>query len=198
MILEGLVTTISEEGVPNIAPMGPHVADGDLSLRRFVLRPYVTSTTFRNLKATGEGVLHVTDDALLLALGAIGRLDAVDVEHRPATHIRGVVLTGACRYHEFRVVSIDESTDRAAFEVETIASATFRDFFGFNRAKHAVLEAAILATRTAFLPPEQIRLEFDRLAVPIAKTGGDREKRAMAMLREYVERAHAAPSGTSP
>src|SRR5262249_25957917 len=65
MILEGIVTTISPEtGEVNIAPMGPHV---DESMRHFVLRPYPTSQTYKNLKAHGEGVLHVTDDVLLLA-----------------------------------------------------------------------------------------------------------------------------------
>ncbi len=41
-------------------------------MRRFVLRPFRTSTTYRNLKAHGEGVLHITDDVLLLARTAIG------------------------------------------------------------------------------------------------------------------------------
>ena len=43
----------------NVAAMGPEVEAG---WRRFVFRPFQTSTTFRNLKATGEGVLHVVDD----------------------------------------------------------------------------------------------------------------------------------------
>ena len=58
-----------------------------------------------------------------------------------------------------------------------------REFFGFNRAKHAVVEAAILATRTAFLPREQIMAEYERLAVLVEKTGGERETEAFAFLR---------------
>ena len=69
MILEGIVTTLGPEGLLNVAPMGPQVDD---AMRRFVLRPYRTSTTYRNLKARGEGVLHVTDDVLLLARSAVG------------------------------------------------------------------------------------------------------------------------------
>ena len=52
MILEGIVTTLSPDGVLNIAPMGPQI-DAEMSLRSFVLRPYRTSTTYCNLKATG-------------------------------------------------------------------------------------------------------------------------------------------------
>ena len=35
-----------------------------------------------------------------------------------------------------------------------------REFFGFNRAKHAVLEAAILATRVELLPADEILSEL--------------------------------------
>ena len=63
MILEGIVTTVSRDGAVNIAPMGPHVEEG---MTRFLLRPFPTSQTYRNLKAHGEGVLHVSDDVLLL------------------------------------------------------------------------------------------------------------------------------------
>jgi hypothetical protein len=62
-----------------------------------------------------------------------------------------------------------------------------REFMGFNRAKHAVLEAAILATRTHLIPAEQIRDEFARLQVIVDKTAGPREREAMALLTGYVQ-----------
>ena len=61
-----------------------------------------------------------------------------------------------------------------------------RDFFGFNRAKHAVIEAAILATRTDFLAASHIQAEFERLAVPVEKTGGHQERGAFEILRQFV------------
>src|SRR2546430_9636269 len=61
-----------------------------------------------------------------------------------------------------------------------------REFLGFNRARHAVLEAAILATRTHLLPAEQIRDELARLQVIVDKTAGPREREAMALLSDYV------------
>jgi hypothetical protein len=66
-----------------------------------------------------------------------------------------------------------------------------RDFFGFNRAKHAVLEAAILATRTQFLPPDRVLAQLGELAPLVEKTGGAAEKRAFAFLRSYVEKQYA-------
>ena len=106
MILEGLVTTTSEAGRVHLAPMGPRVR-GDWS--GFVLRPFPTSTTFQNLKARREGVLHVTDDVNLLARAAVGQ--APDVETIPAAVVAGFVIKNCCRFYEFRVAALDESPD---------------------------------------------------------------------------------------
>jgi hypothetical protein len=182
VILEGLVTTLGPDDALNVAPMGPRF-DGDWS--RFVLRPFRTSTTYRNLKERGEGVLHVTDDVLLLARAAIGPVP--DVETRPADVVRGRILLTSAYYHEFRVLDIDDRDDRATIRVETVASGRLRDLFGLNRAKHAVVEAAILATRVAFLPIDAIRDDLMRLAPLVEKTGGPDEREAFARLRTFIE-----------
>jgi hypothetical protein len=182
MILEGIVTTLDPEGILNVAPMGPQVVDP--GLRWFVLRPYRSATTYRNLKAHGEGVLHVTDDVLLLARSAIGL--PLDVATRPAEVVRGRILSAACRYYEFRVAELDDGEARATIRAETVAEGRLRDFFGWNRAKHAVVEAAILATRTEFLPPEEILAEYRKLAVLVEKTGGAAERAALDLLIDHV------------
>src|SRR5271157_1553400 len=107
MILEGVVTTVSPTGPVNIAPMGPRLlGDPCAELTRFVLRPYRTAQTCANLLAHGEGVLHVTDDVMLLARAALGELDPPPAL-RPAERVRGWVLADACRWYEFRVTSCD-------------------------------------------------------------------------------------------
>src|SRR3954471_9802456 len=167
MILEGMVTTVSPEGRVNIAPMGPRV---DTAMERFLLRPFRTAQTYRNLKAHGEGVLHVTDDVLLLARSALGPVEPPPDLFR-AEKVRGWVLGDACRYYEFRVRSLDDREERTRIEAEVVHAGRLRDFFGFNRAKHAVVEPAILATRTGFLPLADIEAEFRKLAVIVDKTG---------------------------
>jgi hypothetical protein len=187
MILEGVVTTVAAGGAVNVAPMGPLVeppAPGR-DLERFVLRPFRTAQTYANLKAHGEGVLHVTDDVLLLARAAVGRLDPLP-PLAPAERVRGWVLRDACRYYEFRVTACDDRAERARFDAEVVHAGRLCDFFGFNRAKHAVVEAAILATRTALLPPEEIESEYRKLAVLVEKTGGPQEREAFALLRGYI------------
>jgi hypothetical protein len=184
MILEGIVTTLSPDGVLNVAPMGPHV---EPALERFVLRPFPTAQTYRNLKAHGEGVLHVTDDVLLLARAALGPVEPPPPVF-PAAGVRGSVLHDACRYYEFRVRSLDESEPRVRIACEVVHAGRLRDFFGFNRAKHAVVEAAILATRTDFLPLDEIETEYRKFGVVVDKTGGEQERQAFAFLRAHVER----------
>jgi len=182
LILEGIVTTVDSHGTINIAPMGPDVGP---EMDRFLLRPFRTSQTFQNLKTNGEGVLHVTDDVLLLAKAAIGGVEPLPALVR-AKIIRGWILQDSCRYFEFRVKSMDESEERIRIEAEVVASERLRDFFGFNRAKHSVVEAAILATRTAFLPLDQIEAEYEKLAVLVEKTGGEQEHLAFALLQDHI------------
>jgi hypothetical protein len=60
---------------------------------------------------------------------------------------------------------------------------TGREFLGFNRACHAVLEASILASRVRRLPAADVRAELSRLQVLVDKTAGPREREAMAYVR---------------
>jgi hypothetical protein len=184
VILEGIVTTLLPEGSVHIAPMGPKV---EPSMTRFVLRPFRTAQTYRNLKAHGEGVLHITDDVLLLAKAALGPVEPPAALFE-ASRVHGFVLQDSCRYFEFRVVSLDDSEERTRIDAEVVHSGRLRDFFGLNRAKHAVVEAAILATRTEFLPIEEIEADYRKLAVLVEKTGGEQERQAFALLQEHVAR----------
>src|SRR5262249_40597278 len=94
----------------------------------------------------------------------------------------------ACRYHEFRVTALDDRSERAWIAATVVHTGRLRDFFGFNRAKHAVVEAAILATRTAFLPLDEIEAEDRKLEVIVTKTGGEAEGKAFAFLRAHLAR----------
>ena len=183
MILEGLVTTTAADGTPHLAPMGPRVG---ADFARFVLRPFPTSQTYRNLLAHPEGVLHTTDDALLVARAAVGKVEHMP-ELRPAQKVKGFVLADACRAFEFVARSVDDSAERVRIDCEVVHAHRLRDFFGFNRAKHAVLEAAILATRLHLLPHADIAAEYRKLRVVVEKTGGPAEVEAMDFLDRHLQ-----------
>ncbi|HEX6985451.1 MAG TPA: DUF447 domain-containing protein [Planctomycetaceae bacterium] len=188
MILEGVVTTRNADGGVNVAPMGPKLRVGDDGMPRFdrlLLRPFKTSATYCNLARERCGVFHVTDDVLLLARAAV--LDAFEPPPTtPAAEVSAARLADCCRYYEFVVDSIDESEDRTTMEARVVRSGRVRDFFGLNRAKHAVVEAAILATRRHLIAADALRAEFDRLRPLVEKTGGPAEHEAFALLERVV------------
>ena len=188
MILEGLVTTLNADGSPHLAPMGPRVAP---DFARFTLRPFPTSTTYHNLRRHPEGVLHVTDDALLLARAALGAADPLP-PLRPAERVSGFVLADCCRSYEFAVRGVDDSGERMVLTAEVVHAGRHRDFFGFNRARHAVVEAAILATRFHLLPLAEVAAEFAKLRVIVVKTGGPAEHEAMDFLDARLRDAASA------
>jgi uncharacterized protein len=154
MILETIVTTLDAEGAINFAPMGVEWGEEII-----VLKPFLETSTFRNLTATRTAVVNLTDDAMLFAQGAISRPQLPWV---PATVVKGVVLEAACSWRELELLTIDATPPRS------------------------VLEAAILATRTHLLPLDQIREEYARLQIIVDKTAGPREQEAMALLTDYV------------
>jgi hypothetical protein len=157
-----------------------------------VIKPFLETTTFRNLRATGAAVVNLTDDVLLFARGAI----ATEVfPHHPAVAVGGVVLEAACSWREIEVVSIDDTPPRSRIVTRVVHRGFHREFLGFNRARHAVLEAAIIATRTHLIPADEIRRELERLQIIVDKTAGPQEREAMTLLRDYVRgRLSGAPA----
>jgi hypothetical protein len=182
MILEGIVATINEHGEANIAPMGPIV---EPDMQALLLRPFPTSQTFQNLLQRPYGVFHVVDDVLLLARAALDRLTPTP-ETFPAHAIPGRVLQDACRWYEFEVVSHDSTKKRPEIRARVVHAGRIRDFYGFNRAKHAVIEAAILASRLHILPRMEVLAQFALLEGPVRKTAGPQELEAFMFLRQYV------------
>jgi hypothetical protein len=179
VIIETIVTTRDPGGAINFAPMGVEWGED-----RIVLKPFLETTTFRNLSASKVAVVNLTDDAMLFAQGAISSPQFPWV---PAQVVPGVVLEAACSWREVEVTDVDATPPRSRMETRVVHRGFRREFIGFNRARHAVLEAAILATRTHLLPPEQIREEYARLQIIVDKTAGPREQEAMALLTRYVQ-----------
>ncbi len=181
MILETILTTQDSAGTVHCAPMGVEWGEEEI-----VIKPFLETTTLRNLRATGVAVVSLTDDVMLFAQAAIS--DA-RFPTFPAAVVPGVVLEAACSWREVRVHAIDTTPPRARVVTTVVHRGVRREFIGFNRARHAVLEAAILATRTHLLPVEQIRDEFARLQVIVDKTAGPSEREAMALLTQHVRTA---------
>jgi hypothetical protein len=179
VILETIVTSRDAGGSINFAPMGVEWGDEII-----VLKPFLETSTFRNVSASRQAVVNLTDDAMLFAQGAISSPQFPWV---PASVVQGAVLQAACSWRELEILTIDATPPRSRIEARVVHRGINREFMGFNRAKHAVLEAAILATRTHLIPADQIRDEFTRLQIIVDKTAGPREREAMTLLTGYVQ-----------
>ena len=174
-IIETVVTTINPDGSVNCGAMGVEWGE-----QRIVVKPYRGTRTLRNLRATGAAVVNVTDDILLFCQAALGDPHPPT---GPAASIEGAVLEDACSWREVRVEAIDDG-ERARAETRVVGRGSKREFIGFNRASHAVLEASILASRVRLLG--DVHEELDRLQVLVDKTGGPREREAMEFVRSVI------------
>jgi len=181
VIVETVVTTINPDGSVNCGAMGVEWGE-----ERIVIKPYRGTRTLRNLRATGAAVINLTDDILLFSQAALG--DPHPPTH-PAATVEGAVLDDACSWREVRVETLDDSVERARVSTVVVGRGTGREFLGLNRARHAVLEASILASRVRLLPAEDIRAELERLQPIVDKTAGPREREAMAYVTRHLRAA---------
>lgn len=187
MIVEGIVTTLDREGRANFAPMGV-----EWGITEIVLKPFRDTTTFRNLLETGDAVLNLVDQVSYFVQGA---LTSPSFASHAASVVTGAVMDAACSWRELRVQQAETTEARARFRCAVVHSGFQREFIGYNRARAAVIEATILATRTRILPLDDILAEYRRLQVIVDKTAGPAEREAMETLTQFVQKEAASIRG---
>ena len=183
MIRETILTTASSDGRVHIAPIGI-IAEGE----GWIIAPFRPSTTLDNLTAVPFAVANYTDDVRVFAGCLTGR------SAWPTTASDNVPvprLAGALAHAELAVVDVTEHEQRPRFHCAVVHRRSHAPFTGFNRAKAAVVEAAILVSRLHFLPREKVEAEIAYLAIAVEKTAGAEEAEAWAWLMEAI-RAHYA------
>jgi len=100
-------------------------------------------------------------------------------------------------HQELALVRVDEDASRPRLRCRVVLEQAHRPFIGFNRARAAVLECAILASRLDRLPADKIRRELAYLTIAIDKTAGPAEREAWAWLLQRVE-AHLSHDPALP
>ncbi|MGO9882895.1 MAG: DUF447 domain-containing protein [Solirubrobacteraceae bacterium] len=180
------MTTTGSDGVINCAAMGVRWGEKEL-----VFWPFDSTRTLRNLRLHGEAVVHLTDDVLLFVEAALGHPRPA---MRPASAIKGSVIQDANSWREVVATAITPSAGelpRSMVRARVVASGTgARQPLGLCRARHAAVEASILASRLRWLGTEQVWAELGRLQRLVDKTAGPSERAAMDYVRRYVaERA---------
>lgn len=189
IVVEGIITTLDSSDRLHVAAMGALVTP-EPSPPRLTLRPFETSTSLRHLRERGEAVFHLVDDPILLARTVVKRLDVATIPTRAAQRVAGRILTDCCGYRELRVLTIQETRPRVAVELRVEAAGQVREWAGWNRARFAVVEAAILATRVGILPQVDIERQLVGLRPLVEKTGGEHEHQAFEWLVEHIREQH--------
>jgi hypothetical protein len=187
MIRETIVTTISASGEVHIAPLGI-IEDGE----GWIIAPFRPSVTIDNLRAVPFAVANYTDDVRIFAGCLTGRKDWPIT---PSDEVPVPRLAGALAHCELAVARVTEDARRPRFHCGVVCLASHAPFEGFNRAKAAVVEAAILVSRIHMLSREKIESEMAFLATAIGKTAGPDEEQAWNWLVERVQAQYSGKRG---
>jgi len=187
MIFETVVTTVSSQGTPHVAPMGIRYRDDQV-----VLMPFRPSTTLDNILSTGHAVLNVLTDVRVFAGCVCGNKQWPVV---PLDPFPGVRLQAALSHIELQLATQDHADpQRPRLGLKRLRDVQHAPFIGLNRAQAAVLEGAVLVSRLHLLPPEKITTEMTYLQIAIDKTAGTAEHEAWGWLQQTVARHLAGAS----
>ncbi len=179
MIKETIITTLNEDGSIHIAPMGVRHEDD-----YYVIAPFKPSTTLKNLERSGQAVINMTDDVRIFAGCLTGHYDWPTID---VSAINGKRLAAALSHIEIEVAHQEGDGLRPVFYCSEKHQETHAPFMGLNRAKAAVLEAAVLVSRLHMLPDEKIDNEIEYLQIAIDKTASEHELEAWGWLMDRIK-----------
>jgi len=193
MINETIITTLNKDGSIHIAPMGVRHEDDF-----YVIAPFKPSTTLKNLQRSGQAVINMTDDVRIFAGCLTGHYDWPTID---VSAINGKRLAAALSHIEIEVAHQEGDGLRPVFYCSEKHQETHAPFMGLNRAKAAVLEAAVLVSRLHMLPDEKIDNEIEYLQIAIDKTASEHELEAwgwlMNRIRTFREQNASKEQGSS-
>jgi hypothetical protein len=187
LIFETVVTTVSREGRPHVAPLGVRYRDDQV-----VLMPFRPSITLDNIVATGHAVLNIVVDTRVFAGCVTGRKTWPTV---PVERVAGVRLACALGHVELRLETQTDDPQRPVLLMGRVQERQHAPFIGFNRAQAAVIEGAVLVSRLHMLPRDKIDSEMRYLQIAIDKTAGPAEHEAWRWLNEAVANFRGRPPG---
>ncbi len=175
-VVETILSTISSEGTPNVAPMGVWVQPG----ANLVIRPYAETQTARNLLEVPEAVINITDDSRIFFNTAFKRR-GTDTEvffYDPAKSVRPPRLRGMLGYVEVEIeepLKPEEVGNPLEYECRIKeVEAPSRLPQVHSRACFAAIESVIHATRI----------------VALSDSDPDQTERLYRLVQEYHRLVH--------
>jgi hypothetical protein len=180
MIHEVIVTTISNEGIVHIAPMGIRFID-----KQVIISPFKPSTTLNNIIENNIATINFIDDVRVFA-GIVSR-HKKDWELSARTDLEIVPnLTLTNTFYNVTVNEYQEDDKRPNIICDIKNSKIIKPFLGFNRAQFSVIEAAVLLSRLGMISMEKIDREIEYLKIGIDKTAGPNELEAWGWIQDKI------------
>ncbi len=182
MIIEAIVSTRSENGELNFAPVGVRFHDN----KRIELHVYHSSHTYRNLVANRSGVANLLSDVLPFVKVTLS--DHVP-EHSMSGVSAGGVMESADEAVEFTIDTVEDQEIKSVMSGPVVSRVKLKSpTAGINRGRGAVIEALIVVTRIGLLPDDEIEETLKRCCKIVDKTGGPEERKSMSMIESHYER----------
>jgi len=175
-ISEVILSTLSEDFVPNAAPIGLHRKDWRLFAMIY------NSTTLKNILVNPWAAANIVDDPVIFVKSALSDLGVENFENIDSFPVLknslGWVIFD-CTPKKGENISIVEMTP-------VKGKIHHRVIKPVNRGFNAVIEASIHATRFVGKKDQEYLRQIAYCNTIVNKCGGNQEKEAMKMLYELI------------
>ena len=180
MIIETIVSTISNDGKVNFSPFGIKK-----NKNQIYISPYIPSKTLLNLKSSRCAVVNYTDNTSFFVDCITGNKK---FKKKKCKNFPGYFLENCFSYEQVKVKKIIEDKLRPTFVCEIDESFHIKSYKGHNRAKASIIEACILASRVHLLDKKKILNELSYLSISVDKTAGTLEKKSWKKILKYIDK----------
>ncbi len=178
-IKESVIVTIGS-GIPHVAAIGVIMEPR----QPWLVRPYPNTQTLANLRATPAAWLNFVDEAWPIVAAALGQGRVLGLTQDP---LGGWRLTDAIRCIRVTVTDIQSAgCGPPAVMLQRHEERGVETFFGINRAFGALIEACVAATRVRWIGFDSVTQWLERADILVDKTGSASDRRALALIRDYV------------
>ncbi|WP_334175332.1 DUF447 domain-containing protein [Pseudoxanthobacter sp.] len=178
-VLETVLVTVDAQGLPFIAPFGLQAAGSG-----WLMTPFRPSPALENLRAVPFATACAVDDVRIFAGCVTGRREWPTV---PADTIAGARLAAATSHMELKLERFEDDALRPRLHFSLVHEAVHGVWRGYNRARAAVIEGALLVARLDLIERARVEREMAWLAKAVEKTGGAAEREAWNWLAGAVE-----------
>jgi|TARA_B110000305_G_scaffold160575_1_gene177659 hypothetical protein len=181
MIHEVIVTTISEEKIVHIAPMGIQIIDN-----RVIISPFRPSQTLDNITKNNLATINFIDDVRVFAGIVTKYKKDWELENiKDKQVVPRLVLANT--HYNIIAKEFKDDEKRPDIICDINKKVINKPFMGFNRAQFSVIEASVLVSRLKMLPIEKILQEIEYLKIGIEKTAGPRESEAWKWIEDKIQ-----------